>query len=90
MLFGRCFEKALESYFCGGRFTLGLPPSTSGNVLESADVTENLLKRHPRRKQPCQRCGHGRTIHYGTGPATGKSPCNHPGCQCKDYKPEIK
>jgi hypothetical protein len=38
-------------------------------------------------KQACV-CDHGKSIHH-TRSMNGKlqSPCNSPGCKCKDYKP---
>jgi hypothetical protein len=39
------------------------------------------------KKQPC-RCGHGKAIHEARriDEKMFHSPCNHPGCRCRDYK----
>jgi len=40
-------------------------------------------------KQPCV-CGHGKSIHEpesGRLKPVKRSPCNHPECKCRDYKP---
>ena len=41
-------------------------------------------------KQPCE-CGHGKSIHPARRVLIGdtpgfRSPCNHPGCKCPDYR----
>jgi hypothetical protein len=40
-------------------------------------------------KKACT-CGHGINIHQTKRTKAGKlaNPCNHPGCKCKDYRPE--
>jgi hypothetical protein len=41
---------------------------------------------NPKKKQPCV-CAHSKSIHH-TMSIKGKiqSPCNFPGCSCKDYR----
>jgi len=36
----------------------------------------------------CKNCGHGIAIHHGNAVGHLTSPCNYPGCKCKNYKSE--
>lgn len=44
-----------------------------------------------KKKQPC-RCGHGKAIHHARriNEMKFRSPCNFPGCKCRDYQPAKK